>query len=640
MGDMAEPRYDDSDEEDGSLRRSAKSSIMQNLTENLRKTNLNTKDYQEALMEQNGSKSTLDPTQHQRLIRKTLKRKTKLPEVLKNNLDNSEEIEYYQKWLGTRKKNLEKLHFIIGHGILRPELRDEIFCQICKQLVDNPSMTSFAKGWILLSLCIGCFPPSEEFSKYLRYFIRCGPELYGPYCENRLDRTLKNGLRTQPPSYLELHATRHMTPISLTVHLMDDTKKKIQVDSASTAKEAVSQLCTSMGLTDFFGFGIVISMYDKILSLGNGSEHIMDAISNCEQYVKEQGLKESKAPWKLYLRKEFFTPWYDPSLDSKSTNLIYKQIVRGLNFGEYRCKTENDTAMICALEYYAENGGNLDLRLLRNLIPEYVPKDSLANGDKAIARWEELIIKSFKQSAVVNERRPSKEAKEHIVIYAQLNWSIRFSRVFEAVRTEGPELLSDNINIAINSERILFIDETEQVLADILYPEIKSVSFTQDEYSPIAELHINTIQKQDFTFKCIDAKDVVYLINYIINNLKVRSRFGVAVQDYKPSEDLEGHLTLSRGDLVHFESGVTGAHIMSMNERWAKGHVKGVLGDFPINAVQVLPVLFEPKSHVLELYKSSDAPGRKNTSLFNTTQRKKMHTLQKFAEEHFRQNYE
>ena len=103
-----------------------------------------------------------------------------------------------------------------------------------------------------------------QFVKYLRNFISEGPPGYAPYCEERLRRTFANGVRNQPPSWLELQATKSKKPLMLPITFMDGNTKTLLADSATTARELCLQLSEKIGLKDQFGFSLYIALFDKV----------------------------------------------------------------------------------------------------------------------------------------------------------------------------------------------------------------------------------------------------------------------------------------------------------------------------------------------------------------------------------------
>ncbi|XP_057671586.1 myosin-VIIa-like isoform X1 [Diorhabda carinulata] len=625
MGDYPEPKFDNSVK--------GKESIMTVVSETLSRSFTNRKEYQEILKEER-IHSSLKKSERQKLLHLTLKKKTKLLEDVRRGLvEDSFATERYEEWLHRRRtNNLEKLHFIIGHGILRPELRDEIFAMICKQLTNNYIKSSYARGWILLSLCVGCFAPSDRFTNYLRAFIRSGPPGYAPYCEGRLNRTFQNGTRTQPPSWLELIATKNKDHINLEVKLMDGTTHIVEADSATISEEILSQIATSLTLKDTFGFSIFVALDDKVMSLGSENDHIMDAISQCEQYAKEQGQHESTTPWRLFLRKEIFAPWHDPSADSVASNLIYHQIIRGVKHGEYRCSKEGDVAVLIAIQYYVDNGAQFNPKLLHSRIGDYMPTYLVKRSQNDLSNWENKIMSAFINLACVKQKLPSIKAKETMVKYAQMTWPILFSKFYEAVQVSGPRLPKSKMIIAVNSTGIFMIDDEEQIHMELTFADISFVTY---EKSNQMTLRFNTVAKEEYGFHTMDAQSICGLLQYILDGLKKRSVYCVATSDYSHPAGAESFLVLRKGDLIVLNNGLNGEKLLTST--WGYGESNGKTGDFPTENVYILPTLQLPPSDILTCFKKDGIILEKKTeSSISTTQRIKMYTLSQYAQEHFR----
>ncbi|XP_044775770.1 unconventional myosin-VIIa isoform X1 [Neomonachus schauinslandi] len=674
MGDLPEPKYHTA-MSDGSENIPVMTKIYETLGKKTYKRELQTLQGEgEAQLPEGPKKRSM----RHKLVHLTLKKKSKLTEEVTKRLHDGESTVQGNSMLEDRPtSNLEKLHFVIGNGILRPALRDEIYCQISKQLTHNPSKSSYARGWILVSLCVGCFAPSEKFVKYLRNFIHGGPPGYAPYCEERLRRTFVNGTRTQPPSWLELQATKSKKPIMLPVTFMDGTTKTLLTDSATTAKELCDALADKISLKDRFGFSLYIALFDKVSSLGSGSDHVMDAISQCEQYAKEQGAQERNAPWRLFFRKEVFTPWHNPSEDNVATNLIYQQVVRGVKFGEYRCEKEDDLAELASQQYFVDYGSEMILERLLNLVPTYIPAREITPL-KTLEKWAQLAIAAHKKGIYAQRRTDAQKVKEDVVNYARFKWPLLFSRFYEAYKFSGPSLPKNDVIVAVNWTGVYFVDEQEQVLLELSFPEIMAVSSSRECHVLLSRqaaltwagphlgwagltpagpcslcwscrgaklvapsFTLATIKGDEYTFTSSNAEDIRDLVVTFLEGLRKRSKYVVALQDNpNPAGEESGFLSFAKGDLIILDHD-TGEQVL--NSGWANGINERTRqrGDFPTDCVYVMPTVTMPPREIVALVTMTPDQRQDVVRLLQLRTaepevRAKPYTLEEFSYDYFR----
>ncbi|KAM6217467.1 unconventional myosin-VIIb [Rhynchocyon petersi] len=532
--------------------------------------------------------------------------------------------------------SLEKVHFIVTRAIQRPNLRDEVYCQICKQLSENFRKSSLARGWILLSLCLGCFPPSKRFMKYLMNFIGQGPAGYGPFCAERLKRTCANGVRTEPPTWLELQAVKSKKHIPVQVILVTGENLTIKVDSASTAQEVCRHIIQKQGLSDHLGFSLHAAVYDKFWSLGSGRDHVMDAIAQCEQLAREQGKSEHQSPWRIYFRKEFFTPWHDSREDPVSTKLIYHQVVHGVWSGEYSFETEEELIEFLAQQCYVQLGTLVGTKAIQEMLPRCVPAKLYKT--KPPERWADLVAAAYAKAPYAQKQATALGVQELVVNTARVQWPLLFSRLFEVTTLSGPRLPKTPLILAVTWKGLCFLDQREKVLLELSFPEVTAL-ITNRAAQGGQRLALSTLHEEEYEFTSPSSVAIADLVATFLEGLKERSVFAMALQDRKATDDAT-FLPFKKGDLLI----LTEKQGLQASGNWivCRSDRTECTGLVPSACLYTIPTITKPSPKLLSLLAMSPEK-RKLTSLEGPAEpasekqpKKELHTLEEFSYELFR----
>nr|CAI5827163.1 unnamed protein product [Callosobruchus analis] len=243
----------------------------------------------------------------------------------------------------------------IFDGPLKHEiLRDEIYCQIMKQLTDNRNRLSEERGWELMWLATGLFTCSQGLLKELTTFLRSRRHPISQDSLQRLQKTLRNGQRKYPPHQVEVEAIQHKTTqIFHKVYFPDDTDEAFEVDSSTRAKDFCQNISTRLNLRSSEGFSLFVKIADKVISVPEG-DFFFDFVRHLTDWIrKARPSRDGVAPhfsYQVFFMKKLWTNTV-PGKD-RNADLIFHfhQELPKLIRGYHKC-TKEEAAKLAALVY-------------------------------------------------------------------------------------------------------------------------------------------------------------------------------------------------------------------------------------------------------------------------------------------------
>ena len=252
---------------------------------------------------------------------------------------------YIMKYMGDlpqAKNLLLNTDKIYAPAIEDETLRDELYCQIMKQLTENNIRSSEERGWDLMWLASGLVSPSQILLKELYEFLRSRPHPVAKDSLQRIQKTIRNGNRKFPPYIVEVESIRQRTiQIFHKIYFPDDTDEAFQIDSSTKAKDLMNEIVNSYKMKTPDGFSLFVMISDKVISVPENS-YLFDFIYELVNIIMQSQMpgrtkeKNIQVHYQLFFLKKLwinFTPGRDTVADE--TFYFYQELPKYLN-GYYK----------------------------------------------------------------------------------------------------------------------------------------------------------------------------------------------------------------------------------------------------------------------------------------------------------------
>ncbi|KAG9338693.1 hypothetical protein JZ751_025361 [Albula glossodonta] len=322
-----------------------------------------------------------------------------------------------QPLLKKRTRSVNELTDQIFEGALKAEpLKDEIFCQILKQLTENHVNN------VLL-------PHVQRFLQSKKHHP------LAPDCMQRLQKALRNGSRKYPPHLVEVEAIQHKTTqIFHKVYFPDDTDEAFEVESSTKAKDFCLNISGRLLLKSPEGFSLFVKISDKVISVPEG-DFFFDFVRHLTDWIKKaRPAKDGIVPsltYQVFFMKKLWTNTV-PGKDSFADSIFHYYQLGALI---YRVKFEDDKSHFPTIP-----------KMLKELVPQDLIRQ-LSPDD-----WKRSVVAYFNKQA-----GKSREEAKLLFLKIIFKWPTFGSAFFEVKQTTEPNF-PEILLIAINKHGVSLID--------------------------------------------------------------------------------------------------------------------------------------------------------------------------------------
>ncbi|KAJ7340298.1 hypothetical protein OS493_003031 [Desmophyllum pertusum] len=382
-----------------------------------------------------------------------------------------------------------------------PDLRDEVYCQLVKQVTSNKSQKpeSASRGWRLLIIITAYIECSDVFKPYLVTFLQSTAsdpkrEFHGAAatCEMNLMKTFKYGGRKTPPSKEELNQLVQGRQTKRQVFVLPGGTRMLKVQTSSTGFDVIKEMCVDMDLTSE-------NHYKEY-----GTVHLHGRTS-----MERQGFAFS-----LYFRRVLWLQGL--RLDNELlVSVIYYQVLpdfmagyllatHGRSFGD--AQFQNQIAELGALQYRARDEAILQAN--HSEVETLIPRGML---DKLRPQqWMMLIQDHFRSCHTLSPHQSRRKFLGTNCHQVALFW-ITF---FEVKKCSHPSVSGDCV-LAVNRTGIHFLSHAtvQTLLSEPFVSIISTRLLISDKKRQFLDLKIGNVMMQKVTrMETTQAKEISNLI--------------------------------------------------------------------------------------------------------------------------------